>query len=348
MTTFKDPPYLTGEKRLLLHQLRLYEWMQAQIEKDSPPVVLRETEADDEDVSVPKRWELTKGIHLYSWQEECIERWFKRGFRGTVKVVTGGGKTILGLAIAQRLQNDFNSRLRVAVVVPTVVLMHQWYDELIARGNLPAHALGRLGGGYTDDFTNRRVLIIVLASAHKQLPRLVRSGRNSKRLLLIADECHRAGAAVMSRVFKTQRPYTLGLSATPERDEDEGTEPDTGYDDSLLGRELGPIIYDFNLSQALELGVVPRFTIRHYGLPLAPEERSRYSSLSRSISERQSELRALAPQDRTSGAAFFSWARRVAGQSGRTGNLASGVNADVTRRKELLQRAAARGDRSER
>ena len=344
MTSFKDPPHLTDEKRLLLHQLRLYEWMQAQKEKESPPVVLSEIQSDDEDVSIPKRWDLTKGIHLYSWQEECVERWFNQGHRGTVKVVTGGGKTVLGLAIAQRLQNDLDSGLRVAVVVPTVVLMHQWYDELIARGNLPAHAVGRLGGGYTDDFTNRRFLIAVLASAHKQLPRLVRHGCNSKRLLLIADECHRAGAAMMSRVFETQRPYTLGLSATPERDEDEGNEPDVGYDDSLLGKELGPIIYDFNLRQALELGVVPRFTIRHYGLPLAPEERSRYSSLSRSISERQSELRALAPQDRTSGGAFFSWARSVAGQGGRTGDLASGLNADITRRKGLIQQAASRGD----
>ena len=344
MTSLEDPRYLTRERRLLLHQLRLYEWMHAQKNKEPPPVVLQQLNADDEDASIPRHWELTKGVHLYSWQEECVARWFKQGYQGTAKVVTGGGKTILGLAIAQKLQNDVNSRLRVAVVVPTVVLMHQWYDELIDKGNLPAHAVGRLGGGYSDDFTNRRVLVAVLASAHKQLPLLVRRGRNSKRLLLIADECHRAGAAMMSKVFETQRPYSLGLSATPERDEDEGGEPDAGYDDSLLGKELGPIIYDFNLSQALKLGVVPRFTIRHYGIPLTPEERSRYASLSRSISERQSELRALAPLDRTSGGSFFSWARSIAGQAGKVGDLASGLNADISRRKELIHRAAARGD----
>ena len=344
MTDFEPPRYLTRERRLLLHQLRLYEWRQAQAEKGSPTVIPQQLEPDDEDVSIPRHWKLTNGVQLYPWQDECVARWFNQGFRGTAKVVTGGGKTILGLAIAQKLQNDVNSRLRVAVVVPTVVLMHQWYDEFIDKGNLPAHVIGRLGGGYSDDFTNRRVLIAVLASAHKHLASLVRRARNSKRLLLISDECHRAGAKMMSRVFETQRPYSLGLSATPERDEDDESEPDAGYDDSLLGKELGPIIYDFNLSRALELGIVPRFTIRHYGIPLGPRERSRYSSLSRSISDRQSELRALAPQNKTSVRAFFGWVRSIDGQAGRIGDLASGLNGDISRRKELLHGCDARGD----
>ena len=280
-----EVPDFGPKQRLLLHQFRLLEWMQAQERKEAASVSLAPNEADDEDARVPARWQLTRGVELYAWQTECIERWFRSDHRGTVKVVTGGGKTLLGLAIAERLQNEVNRRLRMAVVVPTVVLMHQWYDELIERGNLPAHTIGRLGGGYRDDFKDRRVLIAVLASAHKQLPTLVRSARNGRRLLLIADECHRAGATEMSRVFRTQRAYSLGLSATPERDEDEDEgDVDAGYEASVLGQELGPIIYDFNLKQALELGVVPRFTIRHYGLPLVPQEQARCGPRSGAIS----------------------------------------------------------------
>ena len=93
--------------------------------------------------------------------------------------MTGGGKTLLALALAERLQNQQVSDLRAAVVVPTIVLMHQWYDELLAHGDLPAAAIGRLGGGYKDDFSaGRRILIAVLASAHKLLPRLRPQGQD--------------------------------------------------------------------------------------------------------------------------------------------------------------------------
>lgn len=328
--------YLTEEQRLQLHQLRLYEWMEAQHPKGVETVV-------DGGESAPRRWELTKGIKLYDWQDQCIESWFQEEHKGTAKVVTGGGKTVLGLAIMQKLQNEVNPKLRVAIVVPTVVLMHQWYDELISKGNLPRSAIGRLGGGYTDDFKNCRILITVLASAHKQLDRLVRSARHHKRLLLIADECHRAGATEMSKVFKTPRAYNLGLSATPERADEEG-EASAAYNDSLLGRELGPIICDFNLKQALELGVVPRFTIRHYGIPLTLEEQQRYDALSRSITERQAELRPSAPAGKESGPLFFAWVRGISTKGGDLGALATRLIGDISRRKELLYRCTKRGD----
>lgn len=331
-----DKPYLSREQRLLLHQLRLDEWMEAQQPKGVETVV-------GDGKSVPRRWELTKGIKLYDWQDQCIERWFQEEHKGTAKVVTGGGKTVLGLAIMQKLQNEVNPSLRVAIVVPTVVLMHQWYDELISKGNLPRSAIGRLGGGYNDDFKNCRILISVLASAHKRLERQVRSARHHRRLLFIADECHRAGATEMSKVFKTPRVYNLGLSATPERADDEG-EASAGYNDSLLGKQLGPIICDFNLKQALDLGVVPRFTIRHYGIPLTLVEQQRYDALSRSITERQAELRPSAPAGKESGPPFFAWVRGTSKKGSELGALASRLTGDISRRKELLYRCTKRGE----
>jgi superfamily II DNA or RNA helicase len=248
------------------------------------------------------------------------------------------------LAIAEHVQNNLNNRLRLAVVVPTVVLMHQWYDELIERSNLPAHTIGRLGGGYKEDFKGgRRVLIAVLASAHKQLPKLVRSSRNGKRLMLVADECHRMGATEMSKVFETERAFSLGLSATPER-EDDATTGVAGYDESVLGQQLGPIIYNFTLAQALELGVIPPFSIHHYGLSLGQDERGEYDSLSRSISDTQAELKPLAPSGKTSGAGFFQWLHRTASKGGDGGGLAARLLSQFSRRQALLHGAEARSE----
>ena len=342
----KQSMIFNEEQRLVLHQLRLLEWLNTEQQKQaqSSDLPLQE-EADEEDATIPRHWQMTRGVSLYDWQKECMRRWFDADNKGTVKVVTGGGKTLLGLAIAEQLQNSVNPRLRVAIVVPTVVLMHQWYDEILEHSNLPPHAIARLGGGYKEDLKDgRRILIAVLASARKQLARLVRSSRNGKRLLLIADECHRAGAALMSNIFETERAFSLGLSATPEREEDEVAEENAGYDESLLGQELGPIIYDFTLAQALELGVIPPFSIQHYGLQLNANERSRYDQLSRAISDTQSELRPLAPAGKSSGPAFFKWLHSTAGRRSDVGGLAARFVSDISRRQGLIQGAQVRGE----
>lgn len=335
----------TKDDRLQLHQLRLLEWMDANSNKKDSPSDVGKAEQDKLGCEpIPEQWKLTRDISLYNWQQECVANWFKAGQRGTVKVVTGAGKTLLGLAIAELLQNRTEPQLRVAIVVPTVVLMHQWYDELLERGNLPARAIGRLGGGYKEDLEeDRRIIIAVLASARTQLAPLVSKSGHGARLLLIADECHRTGATLMSNIFETERAFSLGLSATPEREDDE-TDEDEGYNDSLLARELGPIIYDFTLAKALELGIIPPYTIRHYGLWLTQNERMKYDRLSRSITEAQSELRPLAPPGKTSGPGFFQWLRSNQGKDSDISGLAARLNSDMARRQELLRGAASRAD----
>ncbi len=333
-----DPAGLFGDaEALALHQLRLLEGMVTAGRKRAANDAL--PSASPETAPLPDTWILTKGVEPHPWQQDCILRWQKRG-RGTVKVVTGAGKTLLALFIAERLQNSEDKDLRLAIVVPTIVLMHQWYDAFLEHGNLPAEAIGRLGGGYDEDFGDpRRILIAVLASASAQLPKVVNEANVQDHLLLVADECHRAGANEMSKVFKMKRRWSLGLSATPEREDDD----DAGYDKSLLGRQLGPIIYDFTLSDALREGLVPKFTIHHYGLSMTAEERSRYDALSRSITDAMSQLRA--QRDAGSDGDFFSWARTVASRNqGEIGVIAMRFVSDTSKRRELLNHMAARHD----
>ncbi|HJT76255.1 MAG TPA: DEAD/DEAH box helicase family protein [Gemmataceae bacterium] len=173
-------------ERLALHQLKLLEWIATTGRKR---LAIDEIQEEAQPGAVPDKWQLTKGIQHYGWQERCIRKWLEDQGRGTVKVVTGGGKTLLALSIAEAVQHTLEPGLRVAILVPTIVLMHQWYDAILAHGNLPREVIGRVGGGYEEDFEDgRRVLIAVLASAMRQLPRLVKKANVGKRLLLIADE----------------------------------------------------------------------------------------------------------------------------------------------------------------
>jgi superfamily II DNA or RNA helicase len=331
-----NPDNLFGDaEALALQQLRLAEWMatagRKRLVDDAEPT------APGGPAVMPGTWNLTKGVQPYPWQQHCIERWRKNKGRGTVKVVTGAGKTLLALLIAEHQRNTEDKELHLAIVVPTIVLMHQWYDEILKHSNLPPEAIGRLGGGYDEGFNGgRRILISVLASASERLPKLVKEANVEEHLLLVADECHRAGASEMSNVFKTKCRWTLGLSATPEREDD-----DAGYDKSLLGKKLGPIIYEFNLADALREGLVPKFTINHYGLSMTADERRRYETLSRSITDAMSQLKA--QRDARSDGDFFSWARHVAARNqGEVGAIAMRFVSDVSKRRELLNHLEAR------
>ena len=329
---------MVASDTLMLHQLRLMEWLDRSGRR-RPKVDEADDRNSEECGELPPKWELSKGITPHAWQRECIEAWNENDFRGTVKVVTGGGKTILALSMAEQLQNECDAELRVAIVVPTIVLMHQWRDVLLERGNLPADAIGLLGGGYDDGLTGKhRILIAVLPSAARKLANLVEEVSVGEHLLLIVDECHRSGARGMSAVLKTACKYSLGLSATPEREDD----ADSGYNDSTVGKALGKIVFELNLVDAIREGLVPKFTINHYGLPLAPEERNTYEKYSRSIKDAKSQLAqahgvALTNRD------LFTWARHVAqGGQGELTSLANRFITDSSRRRELLNRIQAR------
>lgn len=329
---------LPDQEALKLHQLRLLEWMLTAERKRSIGEV-QQGALQLEPEELPVRWQLTKGVEPHGWQRECIAKWFKKG-RGTAKIVTGAGKTLLALLIAELLQNTVDTDLRVVVIVPTIVLMHQWFDVILEGSNIPANAIARLGGGYDEGFQDgKRILIAVLASASERLPRLAKEANVEEHLLLVADECHHAGATEMSKALKTKCRWSLGLSATPEREDDD----DEGYDHSILGKKLGPIIYQFNLADALREGLVPKFAINHYGLSMTADERQRYDALSRSITDSMAQLKA--QRDSRSDGDFFSWARSVASRNpGDVGAIAQRFISDVSRRRELLNHLQARRD----
>ena len=339
----RQPLELSPGERLTLHQLKLVEWAEVRSQAEAPGTA--EAPSDDYRRNLlPGSWVLTRDVRLTSWQQSARDSWFAAGKRGTIKVVTGAGKTIVALAIAERLQHE-KPDLRVAIVVPTIVLMNQWIQTLLDQSNLPESALARVGGGHSDDFDeSRRVMVTVLASARKELPATVRRHGLDRKLLLIVDECHRAGAPEMSAVLQTPRQYSLGLSATPERSDIEEEGGVLEYQTSMLGTEIGPIVYEMTFAQATHMGVLPPFEIHHLGLSLLPSEAKQYEALSRSISDARRELMASSPSARRYGGdQLLAWARRVSarGQSDHS-HLAYRFLNDTSRRKYLLYQAESR------
>jgi superfamily II DNA or RNA helicase len=274
-----------------------------------------------------------EGFELADWQQRAVESWVTgdgEPYRGTLEIFTGGGKTLMALtcmALAAAATED----LRFAVVVPTAALARQWIDSIVNHSNLSEADVGLLGAGGKRDLSEVRVLVCVLNTAAKQLPTMAESNQP---LMLVVDECHRAGAPSFSKVLDTEATFRLGLSATPGREEwDEGGEL-LSFDDQVVGRRLGQIVYQFNLKDARQIGWLPTFTINHHGLGLFPEERREYDAVSRMIDDLAERLQAVGVESHR--------AREMSQVEGDLGDLARSYVGATARRKDLLYRAEER------
>lgn len=312
--------------------------------KNSKTKNVKESEANEPTLPIPEKWRLVpEGVNLYKWQQECIDAWYKNGYRGTVKVATGGGKTLFALAAAQHIQNNRESQLCLAIVVPTIVLLNQWYEEL-ESSNLPMEVIAKLGGGNSVsdvDLSAARVLICVLVSAQKHLPNLIKLADWEQKMLLIVDECHKAGANQAKNIFQIDPAFTLGLSATPERnDESDNYFDDYGFNDSTLGKALGPIIFDYTIDQCFEDGLLAPFEVHHIGLPLTKDESEKYRLLSNEISNFNKSLRPLFEQSKQNH--FMAWCRWVVNQNKPYSHKAAQFINLTSERKRLLYQAKFR------
>jgi superfamily II DNA or RNA helicase len=274
---------------------------------------------------------------LADWQRDAVDAWFAGrrpdgSIRGTLEVFTGGGKTVMALAAAARLRRA-EPDLKLAVVVPTEALARQWAGSLHRWLGLPASRIGLLGAGGSSTLTSCDALVCVLNSAAKKLP-LLAEPAETQPLMLIVDECHRAGAPVFRRVFDTTSPFRMGLSATPDREElDENGEP-LRWDDQVLGRELGDVVARFSLKDARDIGWLPDYTIHHHGIQLQPDERQQYERVTSRVND-------LADQLESRGVAT-NQARQASTRGDDTATLAAAYVAAVATRKDLLYRASER------
>jgi superfamily II DNA or RNA helicase len=90
------------------------------------------------------------------------------------------------------------------------------------------------------------------------------------------DECHRAGSPTNALALRGQYAATLGLSATPERDYDDGFE-------QQIGPALGSVVFSYDMNQARQDGVIAPFSLVNVRVPMLADEQGEYMKLSRRI-----------------------------------------------------------------
>jgi superfamily II DNA or RNA helicase len=152
------------------------------------------------------------------YQTDAIREWRKAGRRGVVILPTGAGKTFVA-----ELAIELTGRSTL-VIVPTIDLMNQWYDLLLAGFKAE---VGLVGGGY---FEIGAITVTTYASAFRFMERL--GGRFG---FIVYDECHHLPSSVYRYAAEMAiAPFRLGLTATPEREDGA---------DAMLDRLIGPTVY---------------------------------------------------------------------------------------------------------
>lgn len=227
---------------------------------------------------------------LYRWQQDCLNTWEHHGFRGILHVVTGAGKTIAALEGAKQLERMLNQQsppvsLRLRIVTPTIAIARQWaqsvrsaFREEIRSG---MKKIGLWYGEQKDSPDCFCMIYVVHSARHSLSAQIIREMDQNRAVLLIADECHHYGSPEnrkifdfrMSSRFREDRYYTMGLSATPQCNH---------FEEELLPA-LGPVIYWYQLSQAIHEGIVSPFVVFQTEVSLTVKEAAQYDRLTRRI-----------------------------------------------------------------
>lgn len=276
----------------------------------------------------------TRDFNLEPWQLDAVEAWVtgagREPFTGTLEIFTGGGKTLIALACAARAAALCN-QIRLLIVVPTESLLYQWSEKVLAHTSLTVDEIGMLGAGANDSPRDKRCLICVLPSAAKRLPAMA---LDAEQTILVVDECHRAGAPTFSRVLDTPAKYRLGLSATPDREEVDEDGMPIEYDEQLVGKSLGGVIFRFSLREARKIGWLPEYKLHHHGVQLLSSERTTYDDQTRRIDDLADRLaeHGLEPGR----------ARQASSRNDSAGATARAYVAATAARKDLLYRAIER------
>ncbi len=190
------------------------------------------------------------------YQTEAIERWIEHAGRGVIVLPTGAGKTVVALMAIER------TRLRTVVVVPTIELLYQCREAIVQRLGVAASKVGVVGDGRKEW---RPITVTTYASAAMPAARIGQTG------LLICDEAHHLPSQAYSEIARrSNAPYRLGLTATPERADGQHHE---------LYALLGPEVYRRAPADLSEEGHLARYDEKRVFVSLSPDEQLRYEAL---------------------------------------------------------------------
>lgn len=196
-----------------------------------------------------------KWIH----QDKAVENFIAKE-HGILAMATGTGKTVTAIKIMNRLFDEGKIK-RVIITMYGNDLLDQWAKQM--RESFKTKQIHYHYGAnkrMNDFIMHPDEAILLISRDSNNLTKLLNNldkapGNYKDDTLFIFDEVHGAGSqSFVENLTGKLSPYKyrLGLSATPEREYD-----DVGND--FLLNEIGEIIFEFSLEDAIKKGILCEF-----------------------------------------------------------------------------------------
>lgn len=228
-------------------------------------------------------------VELRPYQKKAIASWIKNSNRGIFEMATGTGKTKTGLsAITKVLDVYFKSNMKcgLVIVVPYVVLLEQWLDDLdefnihpiacYESKNKWEHNVEKSIQLFNKNIRDRFFLITTNKTFISQTFQNYIKQINGD-YIFCADEMHHLISDTMREALPQNAKYRLGLSATLM----------SKYNSvkmELLKSYFGEEVFRYSMKEAIEAGYLTRYYYHPVYVSLTDEEKFDYFELSREIS----------------------------------------------------------------
>lgn len=200
---------------------------------------------------------------LRAYQEEAVRLFYGTGGSGVVVLPCGAGKTVVGLAVMEKLQCE------TLILTSNTTSVEQWREELLQRTSLTGGEIGEYTG-------ERREVRPVTLATYQMLTHRRSKGENFVHMnlfnernwgLIIYDEVHLLPAPVFRATADIQATRRLGLTATLVRED--GREGDVF---SLIG----PRCYELPWRSLEQQGWIASVECVELVVPMNQDLRSRY------------------------------------------------------------------------
>ena len=223
-------------------------------------------------------------VTLRPYQQDAVDAWLLNDGRGILKMATGTGKTITAIEAVNQLirTGKANGPLLVLITCPLRNLVEQWEKELRNHAYKKVLCYENINNWFDqaqrclNDLLILENGVVVLITTHAtwsrpDLRNLVQTWNGD--LLVISDEVHHMGSRKRLPTLPKKAKFTLGLSATPERHNDDiGTQELFSY--------FGGVVYELSMKEAIRLGCLSPYNYVPIRVYLSDEETVEYSRIS--------------------------------------------------------------------
>ncbi|MFH1006750.1 MAG: DNA repair helicase XPB [Candidatus Latescibacterota bacterium] len=211
-------------------------------------------------------------LRLRAYQKESVEIFYAggglEGGSGVIVLPCGAGKTVVGMAVMERLKNE------TLILTTGITALRQWRNELLDKTDLSPEDIGEYSGERKEIRPITITTYQILTYRHRkdgEFPHFPLFNRGNWGLV-IYDEVHLLPAPVFRFTAEIQSKRRLGLTATLVRED--GLETDVF---SLIG----PKKYDVPWKELEKQGWIATAECCEIRVPLSPDLRMEYAVASK-------------------------------------------------------------------